>query len=233
MAAAVPLSWDASLCFIHNVTLLPYPGCSTSSTEVLADPVWFTDFIFLKRSATYGFLNGSLYPMGFRRPGNPLKSETVHAFEDGHFLLRGQSFHQILRWYLDPKMVNRVQNQHLQFTKKREVLLTWSAVSTSSRLVMAEPGLGPQIWWFLGQHFPTALQNDDEGEYVLTNERFEKLNDGELIRWRVLLLEHSGLTCFPAKSPHACPLLQAQNRDPHSWADSKTTFQTQGFVVLI
>lgn len=62
--------------------------------------------------------------MGFRRPENLLKSETVPAFEDGHFPLRGQGFHRILRWYLDPKKVNRVQNQHLQFMKRREVLLT-------------------------------------------------------------------------------------------------------------
>lgn len=130
-----------------------------------------SQILFFWSEVRHGFLNGSLYPMGFRRPGNPLKSETVHAFENGHFLLRGQSFHQILRWYLDPKMVNSVQNQHLQFTKRRQVLLTWSAVSTSSRLVMAEPGLGPQIGWLLGQHFPTALQNDDEGAYVLTNEK--------------------------------------------------------------
>lgn len=46
-----------------------------------------------------------------------------------------------------------------------------------------------------------------------------------------------GLQCFPAKRPHACPPHSFRRRrdswNPPSQADSKTTFQTQGFAVLI
>lgn len=49
-----------------------------------------------------------------------------------------------------------------------------NALSTSSRLSVAKPGLYSQIRWFLGQRLSSphhTPQNDDRGECVLTNEK--------------------------------------------------------------
>lgn len=147
----------------------------------------------------------------FRRPVNPLKTNLLSCthLRTGIVSLEGTELLSDSVVGSGPKRGQQGSKSTSSVYEEEGGPVTLSALSTSSRLATVEPGLEPQIWWFLGQHFPHHTAKW-WSRNILTKERFKKLNDAALNTLSVL--SHSWPPVLSSKTPPRLPssLIQAQ-----------------------